>query len=108
MDCLCYRERDKKKNSTTKLKKEYRERIKEITYLKLDLDGKNIDIECNHILCEKSVKSGLEKNVLLNNNHYTFCSEDCWNDWLSSGQNLRHYARPSLLFNSNSPEYLKL
>ena len=79
-----------------------------MTSPKLGPDGKNIDIKCNYILCEKSVKSGLEKNVLLNKNHYTFCSENCWIEWLSSGQNLRHYVSPSPLLTSNSLEYMEL
>ena len=97
MDCLCYHERGKTKEKTKKeplieLEK-YWKRIEEISSPKLDADGQNIDIECNYILCDKCVKSGSEKNVLLNNIHYTFCSEDCWDSWLSSGQNLRHCAK---------------
>ena len=106
MNCLCYERKKKLYNYN----KEYWEKIEKITSPKLDPDGKSIDIKCNYILCEKSVKSGLEKNIILNNNHYAFCSDNCWNTWLLSGQNLRHYVSPNIspLINSNSPEYLSL
>jgi len=112
MNCLCYFERKKQKidKSDVKLIKNYWERIEKITSPKLDADGKNIKIECNYILCEKCVESGTEINVLLKNNHYAFCSENCWDTWLTSKQNLKHSVKTtpniSPLIEFDSPEYL--
>ena len=116
MECLCYTERKKvnSKKSPKKTVKEhnsYWDKIEKITSPKLDSNGVLVDVNCNYILCEHIVKSGKEKNVILNNKHYQFCSEECWYVWLSSGQNLTHYAWNTPvskeLMAHNSPEYLE-
>ena len=113
MDCLCLTDR---KNSDSlkefrKNVKKYRQTLLEITSPKLNAKGKPVEIRCNYILCENIVESGNEKNVIYGNNHYQFCSDKCWNDWLKSGNNLNHSAWntpvSSPLMKPYSPEYLK-
>ena len=89
--------------------KKYHKTLLEITSPKLDPKGNPVKIKCNYILCENIVKSGNEKNVIYGNNHYQFCSDKCWHEWLSSRYNLNHSVQstPSPLLKSDSPEYLE-
>jgi hypothetical protein len=115
MDCLCYNQRKKCKYPSTKYTikdiKDYWKRIDKLSNPKFDIHGNLLNIECSYILCEKMFKSGTEKYAIYNKTTYTFCSDKCWTDWLSSGGNLTHYAvqtpESSPALQANSPEYLE-
>ena len=110
MNCLCYHRKKIKEESNKKKHYNYiNNRIKEISNPKLDAKGNKLEIICSYILCENTVKYGKEKNVLLGNIHYTFCTDECWDNWLSSNTNLKHNAKlspyRSPITNPNSPMY---
>jgi len=109
MNCLCYHREKIKEESNKKKYNDYWNRIKEVSTPKLDAKGNKLELSCSYILCENIVKSGNGKNVLLGNIHYTFCTDECWDNWLSSSPNLRHNAKlspyRSPITNPNSPIY---
>lgn len=101
MNCLCYYNRKKqKKDNNKKNYDEFWKKIDENSYHKSD---NKMDNTCSYILCEKIVKSRNKKNALLGNTYYTFCTDECWSNWLSSGPNLTHSAKSSPI----TPEYLR-
>jgi len=101
MSCFCYYNRESQKKDNKK--KLYNDLWKKIDDNQYPILGNKMDNTCSYILCEKIVKSESKKNALLGNTCYTFCTDECWSNWLSSGPNLTHSAKSSPI----TPEYLR-
>ena len=94
IECLCYK---KRKNN--------KKRGKRILAHQPNKNSNNTDIVCSFILCEKNITEIKRKNAICGGKNYSFCSDDCWSEWLNSPNNILHFAVTSPL-NSYSPEYL--
>lgn len=123
MNLLCYADRKshyvsrgdnaKSKHNSYSLKdqKQYRIHTEIISSPKFNSKGNPLIMECSYILCEKSIESGKERNVICNKKVFSFCGDNCWQDWLSSGCDINNYAvqspEASPYLHADSPEYLE-
>jgi hypothetical protein len=94
IDCLCHKKRKTNKKEGKRI-------------LAHQPDNKNSNYTntvCSFILCEKNITEIKRKNAICGGKKYSFCSDDCWSEWLNSPNNILHFAVTSPL-NSYSPEY---
>ena len=95
-DCLCYKKKKTDEKGGNKI-------------IKNEPDNINInykDIVYRFILCERNVTEIKRKDAICGGKNYSFCSDDCWIDWLNSPNSILHFVVTSPL-NSYSPEYLE-